>query len=104
MRFRLGGWQLREAQDEAGYTWEAVLIAPGMSKNNVMYAPEVLQAAAPLFEGVRALARSDQAHLWDEDVSAENVCGWFDTVRWIESTGVVGTFHITEDAEWLAKK
>ena len=96
--------RLGEASDQDGWQWQVVLIAPGLSKNKVYYDAAVLREAAPLFEGVRALARSDEAHLNDKEKRVENVVGWFDAVSYVESVGLVGTFHITADADWLRLK
>jgi hypothetical protein len=95
---------VREALDESGWTWDVILIAPGLSENGVYYPPEVLEAAAPLFEGVRALARSDEEHVTDRGVSAVNIVGWYDNAHWVAGVGVIATFHITEDADWLRLK
>lgn len=95
---------LAEAVDTEGREWDVVLIAPGLSKNQTYYPAEVLREAAPLFEGVRALARSDRAHQSGAEKSVENIVGWFDGVSYREGIGLVGRFHITDDAEWLRKK
>lgn len=96
--------RLHEAADTEGWQWDVVLIAPGLSKNATYYTPEVLRTAAPLFEGVRALSRSDKAHQQDTDKSVENIVGWFDGVTYREGMGIIGRFHIAEDADWLRKK
>jgi hypothetical protein len=95
---------LREAGDADGWQWQVVLIQPGLSKNKTYYPAEVLREASALFEGVRALARSDEAHLNDREKRVENVVGWFDAISYVESVGLVGTFHITADADWLRLK
>lgn len=95
---------LREAADADGWQWQVVLIAPGLSRNGVFYPAEVLREAAALFEGVRALSRSDEGHLADKEKSVENIVGWFDQVQYTEGVGLVGTFHITADADWLRLK
>lgn len=95
---------LREAVDTEGNRWEVVLIAPGLSANGVMYSADVLRAAAPLFEGVRALARSDAAHRSEQDIHVRNVVGWYEEVEYREGVGVVGQFCITADADWLKDK
>jgi hypothetical protein len=95
---------LHEAGDGEGRQWDVVLIAPGLSKNGTYYPAAVLAQATPLFEGVRALARSDAAHAADQQKSVENIVGWFKDVRYVEGTGIVGRFTITDDAEWLSKK
>jgi hypothetical protein len=95
---------LREALDEGGWQWQVVLIAPGLSSNGVYYSEQVLREAASLFEGVRALARSDAAHSEGREKSVDRIVGWFERVEYLESVGLVGTFQITEDADWLRLK
>jgi hypothetical protein len=95
---------LREAVDTEGSRWEVVLIAPGLSANGVMYTADMLRQAAPLFEGVRALARSDAEHRSEQAVHVRNVVGWYEQAQYREGVGVVATFCITEDADWLKSK
>src|ERR671919_78312 len=79
---------LREAVDTEGARWEVVLIAPGLSANGVMYTEDVLRQAASLFEGVRALARSDEAHRSERDIHVRNVVGWYEGVAYREGVGI----------------
>lgn len=95
---------LQEAADTEGWQWRVVMIAPGLSKNNFHYSEEVLRAATPLFEGVRALSRSDADHLENRSKSVENIVGWYKDVEYQEGVGVVGTLHICEDSDWLRLK
>lgn len=95
---------IHEAMDESGKQWNVVLIEPGTSKNGYHYSAAVLQASVNLFEGVRALSRSDADHLKNDGKSVENIVGWYDNIQYVEGTGIVGTFHITEDADWLRLK
>ena len=96
--------QLQEATDTDGWQWRVVLIAPGLSKNKFYYSEESLRAAVPMFEGVRALSRSDADHLANRGKAVENIVGWYDQIEYQEGVGVVGTLHITEDADWLRLK
>ncbi len=88
--------------DKAGKVWKVVLIKAGKSANNNVYPSDVLRAAAPLFEGVRALARSDSQHLQDAEKSVKNIVGWFENVEF-KDNALVATFTISEAAEWLRK-
>lgn len=92
----LNDWQLMEAIGEDGREWDVALIRAGLSKNGNFYAPEVLREATPLFDGVRALARSDQAHLNDRDVHVKNIVGWYDQPRFEESE-VRARFHLLDN-------
>lgn len=91
---------LIEAKDEKGSIWEVMLIRSGQSKNGNIYPPEVLRTAAPLFEGVRALARSDEDHLQDKKKNVKDIVGWFDNVRFAEGN-LIADFHISKAADWL---
>lgn len=97
---------LMEAADEAksGWAWKVLMIQPGLSKNRTQYSPELLKKSAPLFEGVRAMARSDADHSRDAGVHPRDVIGWFDGVHYAEGQGLVGNFHLTKDAAWLKDK
>lgn len=96
--------RLAEALDASGRTWDVVMIEPGVSRNNVLYSPRALREAVPLFEGVRALSRSDEEHRQGKAIEARAIVGWFDHVRYTDGQGMLGRFHVTEDADWLSKK
>lgn len=89
-----------EAADKTGKVWKVILIKAGKSANNNVYPSDVLRAATPLFEGVRALARSDSQHLQDAEKSVKNIVGWFENVKF-ENNALVATFTVSEAAEWL---
>ena len=90
-----------EAFGEDGREWEVALIRAGLAKSGTIYPAEVLKEAVPLFEGVRALARSDEEHLTDKGVSTRNIVGWYDQARF-EEEEIRARFHISEAAGWLA--
>ncbi len=99
-RLSIENCQLTEAKDEAGREWEVTIIQAGRSGNGAYYPPEVLRAAVPLFEGVRALARSDEEHLRDTKRSVKDIVGWFSRPRFEEGR-IISRFHISESADWL---
>jgi transcriptional regulator with XRE-family HTH domain len=106
---------------QAGSEWDVVLIEEGPSKNGNFYPAEVLQAALPLFEGVKAYAFELRPGLFDHlPVGVKqavpqgfpgNLVGWYTDVRIREVTGphgrtqkaIVARFHISENAQWLRK-
>lgn len=97
--------RLMEAQsDSTGWTWEVVLLRPGLSLNGYYYDARIIQESIALFEGVRALSRSDADHTRGKGESVENVVGWYSDCRYVEGVGAVGTFHITRDTQWLRDK
>lgn len=93
---------LVEAKGEKpdGSKWEVVLIKAGTSKNRVRYTEKVLKEAAPLFEGAKVLARSDQDHLAGRDKSVRNIVGWISGVSY-KQKALRGTLHVSEAAQWL---
>lgn len=94
---------LIEAVEGAAGTFDVLMIAPGLSLNNVMYSEEILRAAVPLFEGVRSLARSDEDHWWGDGKKAESIIGFFDNIRYVEGTGMVGRLNVVPSAMWVAE-
>ena len=83
-----------------GSKWEVVLIKAGTSKNHVRYAEKVLKDAAPLFEGVKVLARADEEHTTGLGKSVRNIVGWIEGVSY-KQKALRGTLHISEAAQWL---
>lgn len=83
-----------------GSKWEVVLIKVGTSKNGVRYAEKVLKEAAPLFEGAKVLARSDEDHLQGREKSVRNIVGWISGVNY-KQKAIRGTLHVSEAAQWL---
>lgn len=93
---------MREGIDPQGRLWVVCLIQPGDSLNGARYRPEVLEAAAPLFEGVKAFSDHATQHEMRErpERSVRDIVGWFDGVRMTES-GLVARFHVADNARWL---
>jgi len=89
-------------KDETGppTAWRTRLIRAGTSKNRYRYSLGVLHEAAPLFEGVRALARSDEDHVKGVGHAAKNIVGWFSSPK-PSPEGVDAIFNISEAAGWL---
>ncbi len=117
--FKLGGAKFLEASGPEGKDWKVCLIETGTSKNGFTYPAETLQKAAPLFEDVKAcLYEFDNKilkHLPDfiqETIRAgfpKSIVGWYSNVHFGEfkdaqgntHTGILGDFHIAENAKWL---
>lgn len=95
---------LLEATSETGSSWRVLLIKAGLSGNGRRYPAEVLQQAAPLFEGVKAYAdhpSSDEKRHRPER-SIRDVVGWYSNVAWSdEHNGLTADFHLVESADWL---
>lgn len=93
---------------EKGRIWEVTVIRAGFSHNREnslprYYPREVVEAAAPLIEGLHVYAHSQSSTLMDEHeeparASSRDIVGWLDNVRMIGET-LRGRFHIT--ATWL---
>lgn len=77
-------------------TVRQVLIRAGRSANGRVYRPEVLQRAAPLFEGVKTYANHPSASERRErpERSTRDVTGWITNVEWREGA-LYGTRHFT---------
>ncbi len=83
--------------------WRVRLIEAGLSHNNTQYDLAVLHEAAPLFEGAKALARSDEDHIKDQNKKVKEIAGWFTDVTPV-AEGLDATFHISADHDWLKVK
>ncbi len=83
--------------EAAGRQWEVELIQAGLSNNGNYYPPEALKEAVPLFEGAKALARSDEDHLKDADKSVGNIVGWYTDVRF-ENNRLLAKLNLLEAA------
>lgn len=72
----------------AGLVWDAVLIRSGISASNVLYSDQMLREAAPLFDGARIYAKSDDQHLkgtGGRDI--RQLVGWVENPRFVEAAG-----------------
>lgn len=81
-------------------SWRVRLIDAGTSKNMNRYSLGVLHEAVARFEGVRAMARTDEDHLQGKGKSAKNIVGWFTGAK-PSDVGIDATFNISEAAPWL---
>lgn len=94
---------LREARGKTGRQWAVTIIKAGISKNGLMYRPEVLKAAVPLFEGAKVCEFEFPAgmrlpagvkdhpdkmveHIAGIVGAMANTVGWIDGVTWNEDT------------------
>ena len=83
-----------------GSKWEVTIIRAGKSKNRRRYPEAVLKKAAPLFEGARVLARSDEDHIEGKNKSIEKIVGWLSEVTYGRGA-IRGTFNVLPNAQWL---
>lgn len=83
--------------------WRVRLIEAGISHNGAEYGLGVLHKAAPLFEGVRAIARADEDHVKDRGKRPQDVAGWFSNVAPV-AEGLDADFNIAADQDWLKVK
>jgi len=93
---------ISESEEPDGKKWDVTLIRAGLSKNGNYYPQDVLNKAAPLFEGVKAFDRSDFDHATGGGESVKNIIGWFSESRF-ESGKIKATFNIMDTARWLSE-
>lgn len=96
----------REAQDGA---IEVTLIRAGRSINGNYYPDATLREAAPMFEGVRVFAKSDDQHVAGKGKDVRNLIGGIYSVRFVEGkvpdTGtLVGTFKALDPTDTAVVK
>ena len=96
---------LAEGQGEGGgeadgSRWRVQLVEAGLSVNGNVWPLAVLREAAPLFDGVRALARTDEDHLQNRGKRVRDIVGWFSGPK-ANDAGVEATFNVSEAAPWL---
>lgn len=91
---------ISESGDKSGKVWEVVLLQSGTSANRNHYPVSALKKSVGLFEGVRALARSDEDHIKDRQHHVKDIVGWFENVR-LSGKALVADFYISEAADWL---
>ena len=95
-----------------GSKFPVVIIRSGLSKNGVLYTPEVLEKSVPLFEGAKAYVfrqvSGDADHLSDElrknvpQGFVANIAGWYENVRMCEDEGVpaiIADLHISKNMQ-----
>ncbi len=81
--------------------WRVRLIRPGVSRNGNDYSKELLAKSVSLFEGVRALARSDEDHGRNTNKRVKDLAGWFSEAKVAADGSIEATFNISEAAQWL---
>ncbi len=79
---------------------EVVCIRPGLSKNGNYYAPEVVRAMAPLFEGARAFADHPGPGERPER-SIRDIVGYYREPRVDVEGALRATLRVTRNADWL---
>lgn len=92
-----------------GKVFDVLLIAAGTSANRRRYRPEVLKAAVPLFEGVRAFAGAGPDHS-PQERGTRSLVGWYTDARYVTGIktpsavreGVAAHFHVSKAAAWLS--
>lgn len=97
---------LREAADGS---IEVTLIRAGRSINGNYYPDATLREAAPMFEGVRVFAKSDDQHVAGKGKDVRNLIGGIYSVRFVEGaqpdTGaLVGTFKALDPSDTAVTK
>lgn len=105
-----------------GKEWKIVVIQAGLSKNGKFYPEDVLKEAVPLFDGVKVNSFSLDGNVFDHLGSlapemenqgprlVRNIVGVLENPTYetfssdgITRTGIVATFKIFDNAEWLKK-
>lgn len=64
-----------ETTEKGAKRFKIRVISAGVSKNGNYYSPTVLREAAPLFDGVRVLVRSDEEHIQGKGKDFRNLIG-----------------------------
>jgi hypothetical protein len=79
------------------------LIRPGWSANGYFYSADVLGAAAPLYEGVKAYRNhpslTEMKDRPERDIT--DVVGWYEGVRQESDGRLTAELHLLERATWL---
>ncbi|MDP3613727.1 MAG: hypothetical protein Q8R98_17955, partial [Rubrivivax sp.] len=97
---------MREAADGS---IEVTLIRAGLSLNGNFYPDAALQAAVPLFEGVRVFVKSDEVHTKGGGKDVRSLLGGVYGVRFVAGAGsdggaLVGTFKPIDPADAVVVK
>jgi hypothetical protein len=77
---------LLEATAADGSAWDAVLVRAGKSDNRNFYPDTALREAAPLFEGARVYAKSNEEHLKGTKPDVNKLAGWISGARFVEGS------------------
>jgi hypothetical protein len=84
------------AENTVGKIWEVVLVSPGRAANGFDFPPDVLREAAPMFNGVPALRRSDEKHTMNLDFDSNLIVGYYRGCRYEENRGIVGNLVLLD--------
>lgn len=105
--------RMAAARNPEGTEWEAVICAPGFTKNGFYMDDKMLGMAETVaaFEGLDVNlyelpqgATHVPAPLFDlKALLVKNKCGWLDNVRYVAGQGLVGIVHFLESAKQLGK-
>lgn len=94
-----------ETTEKGAKRFKIRVISAGVSKNGNYYSPAVLREAAPLFDGVRVLVRSDEEHIQGKGKDFRNLIGRLANPRFIESTAEIqADFELIEPNGAIAVK
>ena len=94
-----------ETTEKGAKRFKIRVISAGVSKNGNYYSPAALREAAPLFDGVRVLVRSDEDHIHGKGKDFRNLIGRLANPRFIESTAEIqADFELIEPNGAIAVK
>lgn len=94
-----------ETTEKGAKRFKIRVISAGVSKNGNYYSPAALREAAPLFDGVRVLVRSDEEHIQGKGKDFRNLIGRLANPRFIESTAEIqADFELIEPNGAIAVK
>lgn len=94
-----------ETTEKGAKRFKIRVISAGVSKNGNYYSPAALREAAPLFDGVRVLVRSDEDHIQGKGKDFRNLIGRLANPRFIESTAEIqADFELIEPNGAIAVK
>lgn len=94
-----------ETTEKGAKRFKIRVISAGVSKNGNYYSPAALREAAPLFDGVRVLVRSDEEHIQGKGKDFRNLIGRLANPRFIESTAEIqADFELIEPNGSIAVK
>lgn len=94
-----------ETTEKGAKRFKIRVISAGVSKNGNYYSPAALREAAPLFDGVRVLVRSDEDHIQGKGKDFRNLIGRLANPRFIESKAEIqADFELIEPNGAIAVK
>lgn len=94
-----------EAVGETGLVWRVTLINPGWSANGFYYSPQVLGAAAALYEGAKGFVNhTSESEMKDRpERDVRDICGWYEGVRQEKDGSLTAEIHLLERYAWLGQ-